>query len=47
MRRLVCVEQTCPLTVSDSPLSTSCMVSVLAFDPFRECTRRAAHPQRM
>jgi hypothetical protein len=34
MRRLVCVKQTCPLTVSDCPLSTSCIVSVLAFDPF-------------
>jgi hypothetical protein len=32
MRRLVCVKQTCPLTVSDCPLPTLCMVSVLAFD---------------
>jgi hypothetical protein len=32
MRRLVCVKQTCLLTVSDCPLPTSCMASVLAFD---------------
>lgn len=32
MRRLVCVKQTFPLAVSARPLSTSCMVGVLAFD---------------
>jgi len=32
MRRLVCVKQTCPLAVSDRPLSPSCMVGVLAFN---------------
>jgi hypothetical protein len=32
MRRLVYVKQTCPLAVSDRPLSTLCMVRVLAFD---------------
>jgi hypothetical protein len=32
MRRLVYVKQTFPLAVSDRPLSTLCMVRVLAFD---------------